>query len=35
MAGVRLARTYLPGMEASGRGRFLFLASETAFNIPV
>jgi len=35
MAGVRLARAYLPGMEASGWGRFLFLASESAFNIPV
>ena len=35
MAGVRLARAYLPGMESSGWGRFLFLASESAFNIPV
>jgi len=35
MAGVRLARAYLPGMEANGWGRFLFLASESAFNIPV
>ncbi|TGX54904.1 SDR family oxidoreductase [Sphingomonas gei] len=35
MAGVRLARTYLPGMEAKGWGRFLLLASESAFNIPV
>lgn len=35
MAGVRLARSYLPGMEASGWGRFLLLASESAFNIPV
>lgn len=35
MAGVRLARAYLPGMEAEGWGRFLFLASESAFNIPV
>ncbi len=35
MAGVRLARSYLPGMEAAGWGRFLLLASESAFNIPV
>jgi NAD(P)-dependent dehydrogenase (short-subunit alcohol dehydrogenase family) len=35
MAGVRLARAYLPGMEAKGWGRFLLLASESAFNIPV
>lgn len=35
MAGVRLARAYLPGMEAQGWGRFLLLASESAFNIPV
>ncbi len=35
MAGVRLARAYLPGMEAKGWGRFILLASESAFNIPV
>jgi NAD(P)-dependent dehydrogenase (short-subunit alcohol dehydrogenase family) len=35
MAGVRLARAYLPGMEAKGWGRFLLLGSESAFNIPV
>ncbi len=35
MAGVRLARSYLPGMAAAGWGRFLLLASESAFNIPV
>lgn len=35
MAGVRLARAYLPGIEVSGWDRFLFLAFETAFNIPV
>jgi len=35
MAGVRLARAYLPGMEAKGWGRLLFLGSESAFNIPV
>jgi NAD(P)-dependent dehydrogenase (short-subunit alcohol dehydrogenase family) len=34
-AGVRLARSYLPGMEAAGWGRFVLLASESAFNIPV
>lgn len=35
MSGVRLARAYLPGMVARGWGRMLFLASESAFNIPV
>lgn len=35
MAGVRLARAYLPGMEAKGWGRYLLLGSESAFNIPV
>jgi NAD(P)-dependent dehydrogenase (short-subunit alcohol dehydrogenase family) len=35
MAGVRLARAYLPGMATKGWGRFLLLASESAFNIPV
>ena len=35
MAGVRLARAYLPGMKASGWGRVIFLGSESAFNIPV
>jgi NAD(P)-dependent dehydrogenase (short-subunit alcohol dehydrogenase family) len=35
MAGVRLARHYLPGMENKGWGRFIFLGSESAFNIPV
>lgn len=35
MAGVRLARAYLPGMEADGWGRFILLGSESAFNIPV
>lgn len=34
MAGVRLARTYLPKMQAKGWGRFLLLGSESAFNIP-
>ncbi|MET0366418.1 MAG: SDR family NAD(P)-dependent oxidoreductase [Sphingobium sp.] len=35
MAGVRLARSYLPAMAARGWGRFVLLASESAFNIPV
>ena len=35
MAGVRLARAYLPRMAARKWGRFVFLASESAFNIPV
>lgn len=34
MSGVRLARAYLPGMEASGWGRVVFIASESALNIP-
>ncbi len=35
MAGVRLARAYLPGMKDRGWGRFILLGSESAFNIPV
>lgn len=35
MAGVRLARHYLKGMEARNWGRLIFLGSESAFNIPV
>lgn len=35
MAGVRLARAYLPGMASKGWGRLIFLGSESAFNIPV
>lgn len=35
MAGVRLARAYLPAMAANKWGRFIFLGSESAFNIPV
>lgn len=35
MSGVRLSRAYLPGMEQAGWGRVIFLASESAFNIPV
>ena len=34
MAGVRLARSYLPKMADKGWGRFIFLGSESAFNIP-
>ncbi|WP_435104576.1 SDR family NAD(P)-dependent oxidoreductase [Arhodomonas sp. AD133] len=34
MSGVRLARAYLPGMEARGWGRVLFLSSESGLNIP-
>jgi NAD(P)-dependent dehydrogenase (short-subunit alcohol dehydrogenase family) len=34
LAGVRLARSYLPGMAEAGWGRFIFLGSESAFNIP-
>ena len=34
MAGVRLARAYLPGMQKNGWGRVIFLGSESAFNIP-
>lgn len=35
MAGVRLARHYLPGMQAKGWGRFVLIGSESSFNIPV
>ena len=35
MAGVRLARHYLPGMKRNGWGRFILIGSESAFNIPV
>ena len=35
MAGVRLARAYLPGMQANGWGRFILMGSESAFNLPV
>lgn len=34
MAGVRLARAYLPGMAERGRGRFVFVGSESGYNIP-
>lgn len=35
MAGVRVARAYLPGMAERGWGRLLFLSSESGLNIPV
>ena len=35
MAGVRLARHYLPRMQDKGWGRFILIGSESAFNIPV
>jgi len=35
MSGVRLSRRYLPRMKATGWGRILFIASESAVNIPV
>lgn len=35
MAGVRLARHYLPRMKNKGWGRFVLIGSESAFNIPV
>lgn len=34
MSGVRLTRRYLPGMTAQKWGRVVFIASESAFNIP-
>jgi NAD(P)-dependent dehydrogenase (short-subunit alcohol dehydrogenase family) len=35
MSGVRLSRHYLPKMKAANWGRILFIASESAVNIPV
>ena len=35
MSGVRLSRHYLPGMRKKNWGRILFIASESAINIPV
>ena len=35
MSGVRLSRAYAPMMQEHGWGRIIFLASESAFNIPV
>jgi NAD(P)-dependent dehydrogenase (short-subunit alcohol dehydrogenase family) len=34
MSGVRLSRAYLPGMIKQGWGRVVFVASESALNIP-
>jgi NAD(P)-dependent dehydrogenase (short-subunit alcohol dehydrogenase family) len=34
MSGVRLSRTYLPGMAQKGWGRVVFLSSESGLNIP-
>ncbi len=34
MSGVRLSRAYLEGMAEKGWGRVVFIASESAFNIP-
>lgn len=34
IAGVRLARAYLPGMQTRGWGRVLFISSESARNLP-
>jgi NAD(P)-dependent dehydrogenase (short-subunit alcohol dehydrogenase family) len=34
MSGVRLARAYLPGMATRGWGRVVFIASESALNVP-
>src|SRR3984957_2039083 len=35
LSGLRLSRAYLRGMAARGWGRVIFLASESALNIPV
>ena len=35
LAGMRLARAYLPGMERRGWGRVIFISSESALNLPV
>jgi NAD(P)-dependent dehydrogenase (short-subunit alcohol dehydrogenase family) len=35
MSGVRLSRHHLPRMRAGGWGRIIFIASESAVNIPV
>ncbi|WP_421377107.1 SDR family NAD(P)-dependent oxidoreductase [Paraburkholderia sp. DD10] len=35
MAGMRLARAYLPRMAEKAWGRLVFLGSESAFNVPV
>ncbi len=35
LSGVRLSRHYLPRMKAAGWGRIVFIASESAVNIPL
>lgn len=35
IAGVRLSRAWLPGMQARGWGRVIFISSESALNLPV
>jgi NAD(P)-dependent dehydrogenase (short-subunit alcohol dehydrogenase family) len=35
LSGVRLSRTYLPGMKDRGWGRIVFISSESAIQIPV
>jgi len=35
LAGVRLSRAWLPGMQARGWGRVIFISSESALNLPV
>ena len=35
LAGMRLARTYLVGMEQRGWGRVIFISSESALNLPI
>ena len=35
MSGLRLSRSYLPGMVESGWGRVVFVSSDSALNIPV
>ncbi len=34
LSGVRLSRTYLPGMKARGWGRIVFISSESGIQIP-
>jgi NAD(P)-dependent dehydrogenase (short-subunit alcohol dehydrogenase family) len=35
LSGIRLARTYLPGMKSRNRGRVVFISSESGIQIPV
>jgi NAD(P)-dependent dehydrogenase (short-subunit alcohol dehydrogenase family) len=35
LSGVRLSRAYLPGMKARNAGRIIFIASESAVQVPV